>query len=80
MNNYQENIRHLIPRLETPIIKTSMYRSVHTELIKKSYKSNKDRHRTMGYAEIQLDPPTQFLKKHTRKIMKPSVGKKTILG
>jgi len=29
----------------------------------------------MGYAEVELDPPSQFLKKHTRKEMRPVVGK-----
>jgi len=29
----------------------------------------------MGYAEVELDPPSQFLKKHTRKEMRPFVGK-----
>lgn len=28
----------------------------------------------MGYAEVELDPPSQFLKKHTRKEMRPFVG------
>lgn len=80
MSKCQENIKKLIPRPKTPPIKTSMYRSVHTESIKKSYKSNKDDHRTMGYAEIRLEPPKRFLKKHTRKPLKPSVGKSTVFG
>lgn len=28
----------------------------------------------MGYAEVELDPPSQFLKKKTRKEMRPFVG------
>lgn len=74
-NRCQENIRHLIPKPETPVIKPPMYRSIYTESVKKTYKSNKGCHRTMGYAEVQLDPPTQFLKKHTRKMLRPFVGK-----
>ncbi|XP_025419208.1 enkurin [Sipha flava] len=73
MNRCQENIKYLIPKPETPVIKPPMYRSVYTESVKNAYKSNKGCHRTMGYAEIQLDPPTQFLKKHTRKVLRPCV-------
>jgi len=29
----------------------------------------------MGYAEVELDPPSEFLKKHSRKEMRPFVGK-----
>jgi hypothetical protein len=80
MNRCQENIKYLIPKPETPVIKPPMYRSVYTESVKNAYKSNKGCHRTMGYAEIQLDPPTQFLKKHTRKVLRPCVGKVHIVS
>jgi len=75
MSKFQENIKHLIPRPKTPVIKPPMYRSVYTESVRKTYKSNNNCHKTMGYAEIELDPPSQFLKKQTRKEMRPFVGK-----
>ncbi|XP_050442625.1 enkurin [Adelges cooleyi] len=71
----QENIKRLIPRPKTPVVKPPMYRSVYTDSIRRAFKANKDCHRTMGYAEVQLDPPTRFLKKHTRKVVRPFVEK-----
>ncbi|VVC38184.1 Enkurin domain [Cinara cedri] len=75
MNKCRENIKNLIPKPITPVIKPPMYRSVFTESVKRVYNSNKDCHRTMGYAEVQLDPPTQFLKKNTRQVIRPFVEK-----
>ncbi|XP_060870603.1 enkurin-like [Metopolophium dirhodum] len=73
MSKFQENIKHLIPRPKTPVVKPPMYRSIYTESVRRTYKSNNNCHKTMGYAEVELDPPSQFLKKHTRKEMKPFV-------
>lgn len=75
MNKCLENIKYLIPRPDTPEIKPPMHRSIFTESIKRSMKSNKRCHQTMGYAQVPLDPPSQFLKKHTRKVVRPFVGK-----
>lgn len=71
-----ENIKHLIPRPKTPVVKPPMHRSVYTESVKRTYRANRDCHRTMGYAEVRLNPPSQFLKKHTRRVTRPFVGKK----
>ncbi|XP_022171486.1 enkurin-like [Myzus persicae] len=73
MSKFQENIKHLIPRPKTPVVKPPMYRSIYTESVRRTHKSNNNCHKTMGYAEVELDPPSQFLKKHTRKDMRPSV-------
>ncbi|KAF0765835.1 enkurin-like [Aphis craccivora] len=73
MSKFQENIKHLIPRPKTPVVKPPMYRSIYTESVRRTYKSNNNLHKTMGYAEVELDPPSQFLKKHTRKEMRPFV-------
>lgn len=73
MSKFQENIKHLIPRPKTPVVKPPMYRSIYTESVRRTYKSNNNCHKTMGYAEVELDPPSQFLKKHTRKEMRPFV-------
>lgn len=73
MSKCRENIRHLIPRPKTPAMKPPMYRSVHTESVKRTYAENKGCHRTMGYAEVEVDPPSKFLKKHSRKA-KPVVS------
>lgn len=76
MTNCEENIRCLIPRVKPPIIKPPMYRSNFTEFIKKSYQSNKECHRTMGYAKVKLNPPSEFLKKSRKKNVKPAISKK----
>lgn len=73
-NNCKENIKYLIPRPETPVIKPPMYRSIYTDSVKRKFRSNKDCHRTMGFAEVQLNPPEMFLKKHTRIVRRPYVG------
>lgn len=75
MSKFQENIKHLIPRPKTPVVKQPMYRSIYTESVRRTYKSNNNCHKTMGYAEVELYPPSEFLKKHSRKEMRPFVGK-----
>ncbi|KAL4113086.1 hypothetical protein QTP88_016776 [Uroleucon formosanum] len=73
MSKFQENIKHLIPRPKTPVVKQPMYRSIYTESVRRTYKSNNNCHKTMGYAEVELYPPSEFLKKHSRKEMRPFV-------
>lgn len=73
-NQCVENIRFLIKKPKTPIIKPPMHRSIFTEAIKRDYKTNKQCHKTMGYAKIPLNPPSEYLKKHTRVVMRPFVG------
>uniref|UniRef100_A0A2S2QQB4 Enkurin n=1 Tax=Sipha flava TaxID=143950 RepID=A0A2S2QQB4_9HEMI len=74
-----ENIKFSIPRPITPVIKPPMYRSIFSNSVKTTYKTNRDCHRTMGYAEVPLKSPTQFLKKNTRKVTRPFVEKTTYL-
>lgn len=75
MNDHcKENIKHLISRPETPMVKPLMYRSIYTDSVRRAYNSNKACHQTMGFAEVQLDPPEKFLRKHTRIVKNPSIG------
>lgn len=74
MDKCQENIRFLIPRPKTPVVKPPMHRSVYTESVKRAIDSNKCCHQTMGYAEVKLNPPSKFLKAHSRKVIRPFVG------
>ncbi|XP_050546691.1 enkurin-like isoform X2 [Daktulosphaira vitifoliae] len=73
MNSCKENVTRLIPIPKSPVVKPPIYRSMYTDSIKKTFKINKDCHRTMGHAQIHLNPPSVFLKKHTRKTIKPLV-------
>jgi len=75
MSEYQENIRYLIQRPKTPVIKTPMHRSICSKSIQREFKLNKGCHQTMGYAEVKVNGPSQFLKKNTRKVIRPFVGK-----
>ncbi|VVC36748.1 Enkurin domain [Cinara cedri] len=75
MKKCEENIKFIIPKPITPIIKPPRYHSIFTESVKRRFNSIKDCHRTMGYAKVHLDPPSQFLKKNTRKVIRPSVEK-----
>lgn len=71
----QENIKYLIKRPKTPVVKPPMHRSVFNKSINREYKSNRSCHQTMGYAEVKPNQPSKFLRKHTRKVMRPFVGK-----
>ncbi|GIY02979.1 enkurin [Caerostris extrusa] len=42
------------------------YQSKHNNKTKKFYESQKEPHKTMGYAKTPLKSPKEFLKKHTR--------------
>ncbi|VVC29824.1 Enkurin domain [Cinara cedri] len=75
MDECRENIKNLIPKPIVAVVKPPMHRSVFTESVKRGYNMNKDCHRTMGYAKVHLDPPSQFLKKNTRIVIRPSVEK-----
>ncbi|CAI6356745.1 unnamed protein product [Macrosiphum euphorbiae] len=80
MSEYQENIKYLIQRPKTPVIKPPMHRSIFNKSIQREFKLNKGCHQTMGYAEVKVNEPSEFLKKNTRKVIRPFVEntKKTI--
>ena len=69
-----ENIACLIKKPKTPIIKPPLHRSMYLESVKKAINSKKECHKTMGYTDMKIDPK-QFLKKNTRKVIKPTVEK-----
>lgn len=75
MSEYQENIKYLIQRPKTPMIKPPMHRSIFNKSIQREFKLNKGCHQTMGYAEVKGSEPSEFLKKNTRKVIRPFVGK-----
>jgi len=75
MIEVQENIKLLIRKPKTPVIKPPMHCSVFNKSIKREYRSNRGCHQTMGYAEVKPNQPSKFLKKHTRKVIRPFVGK-----
>lgn len=71
-----ENIKNIIPKPITPVIKPPMYRSIFTNAVKNMHKTNLGCHQTMGYAKVQLNPPSKFLKKYSKKMTKSNfVGK-----
>ncbi|KAE9525086.1 hypothetical protein AGLY_014500 [Aphis glycines] len=73
MSNYQENIKYLIQRPKTPVIKPPMHRSMFNSSIRREFKLNKGCHQTMGYAEVKVNEPSEFLKKKSRKVIRPFV-------
>lgn len=75
MSNYQENIKYLIQRPKTPVIKPPMHRSMFNSSIRREFKLNKGCHQTMGYAKVKVNEPSEFLKKKSRKVIRPFVGK-----
>ncbi|KAL4105115.1 hypothetical protein QTP88_020387 [Uroleucon formosanum] len=74
MSENQENIKYLIKRPKTPVVKPPMHRSVFNKSVNREYKSNRGCHQTMGYAEVKPNQPSKFLRKHTRKVIRPFVG------
>jgi len=75
MSNYQENIKYLIQRPKTPVIKPPMHRSMFNNSIRREFQLNRGCHQTMGYAEVKVNEPSEFLKKKSRKVIRPFVGK-----
>lgn len=75
MSKHQENIKNLIQRPKTPVIKPPMHRSMYHNSLKREFNLNRSCHQTMGYAEVKLNRPFEFLKKQTRKVTRPYVGK-----
>ncbi|KAE9533355.1 hypothetical protein AGLY_009258 [Aphis glycines] len=73
MSKDQENIRYLIQIPKPPVIKPPIHRSVFNKSIKRDYRSNRSCHQTMGYAEVNPNHPSKFLKKHTRIVKRPFV-------
>ncbi|GIY80444.1 enkurin [Caerostris darwini] len=61
-----ENIYNLISRSPEVPKQSSRYQSKHNNKTKKFYESQKEPHKTMGYAKTPLKSPKEFLKKHTR--------------
>ncbi|KAG8184128.1 hypothetical protein JTE90_008910 [Oedothorax gibbosus] len=64
---HTENIYNLVPISTNEQTKRTLkYESIYSNLTKAFYESIKKPHQTMGYAEVSLKPPQEFLKKHTR--------------
>lgn len=71
-----EDIRNLIQREPPKEEKFPMYHSKFSKKVREDAKKHISCHKTFGYAEVPLDPPTKFLKKRTRIVRRPLVGMK----
>lgn len=69
-----EDIRNLIYQAPPPDEKFPMYHSKFSKKVREDTKKVKSCHKTFGYAEVPLDPPSNFLKKKTRMVRRPFVG------
>lgn len=69
-----EDIRNLIYQAPLPDEKFPMYHSKFSKKVREDTKKVKSCHKTFGYAEVPLDPPSNFLKKKTRMVRRPFVG------
>lgn len=69
-----EDIRNLIYQAPPPDEKFPMYHSKFSKKVREDTKKVKSCHKTFGYAEVPLDPPSNFLKKKTRIVRRPFVG------
>lgn len=69
-----ENVQCLVKRPKTPIYKPPMHRSMFLDSVKREINAKKECHKTMGVADIKVDPK-QFLRKNSRKVIKPFVEK-----
>uniref|UniRef100_A0A8D8ZAJ9 Uncharacterized protein n=1 Tax=Cacopsylla melanoneura TaxID=428564 RepID=A0A8D8ZAJ9_9HEMI len=71
----EENVRNLITKEEVEKKEKFKYKSKYADKIKRDYQAVKViGHPTMGYA----NPPNQYLKKHTRPMLRAQVGNKSI--
>lgn len=71
----EENVRNLIKIEVIKPQKELKYKSKYADKVKWDNRVVKHGHKTMGYAQVPLNPPDQYLKKHTRPMMKAQVGK-----
>lgn len=74
-----EDIRNLIYRAPPPDEKFPMYHSKFSKKVREDTKKVKSCHKTFGYAEVPLDPPSNFLKKKTRMVRRPFVGMHSLI-
>jgi len=74
MSKLRENIIHLIRKPKTPVVKPPIHISIFNKAIKQEMNLRKKCHQTMGYAEVKLNGPSKFLKKQTRKVIRPFIG------
>lgn len=72
---HSEDIRNLIYQEPPKEEKCPIYHSKFSKKVREDAKKDIACHKTFGYAEVPLDPPTQFLKKKTRIVIRPLVGK-----
>lgn len=73
----EENIRNLIVREENATRREFdvPYKSKYAAKVKHDHQVVKREHPSLGYAKVHLNPPSQYLKKHTRPLLKAQVGK-----
>ncbi|KAI5743111.1 hypothetical protein M8J77_014717 [Diaphorina citri] len=69
----EENVRFLIMKEESDTRQEFKYKSKYADKIRRDYQVVKQGHQTMGYAQVPLNPPSQYLKKHTRPMLKAQV-------
>uniref|UniRef100_A0A8D8RL18 Uncharacterized protein n=1 Tax=Cacopsylla melanoneura TaxID=428564 RepID=A0A8D8RL18_9HEMI len=70
----EENVRNLITKEEVEKKEKFKYKSKYADKIKRDYQAVKViGHPTMGYAKLALNPPSQYLKKHTRPMLRAQV-------
>uniref|UniRef100_A0A1B6HX82 Enkurin domain-containing protein n=1 Tax=Homalodisca liturata TaxID=320908 RepID=A0A1B6HX82_9HEMI len=74
-SDLNEDIRKLIYEEPPPEVKLPMYHSKFSKKVREDAKKVKNCHKTFGYAEVPLEPPTNFLKKKTRVVHRPLVDK-----
>lgn len=76
MEPSHESIQHLLFREEPKEIKFPMYRSKFSSKVREEEKRRKLCHQTMGFpSDYPRTPPEDFLKKRTRMVRRPVVGK-----
>lgn len=69
----EENVRNLIKREESVPSPDLKHKSKYADKVRHDWGAVKQAHQTMGYAQVPLNPPDQFLKKHTRPLLRPKV-------
>ncbi|RZF49058.1 hypothetical protein LSTR_LSTR012123 [Laodelphax striatellus] len=70
-----EDIRALIPHQSVQQSSAVVYRSKHAGAIRQQADVRRDCHKTMGFAQVELPAPEQFLRKRSRVVRRPHVEK-----
>ncbi len=68
---FEESVYRVIPELVLQAIKPALYRSKFSSMAKQEYVTGTKPTASMGPLKVKVNPPTEFLKKHSKEPQLP---------